>query len=165
MRFIPRFQGSLESQDDNGNPAQFIRITNLLHGFISPKVMDVKIGVRTFLESECKNKKPRPDLYEKMAKLYPAELTDSESAEKAITKHRWMTVRDKVTTIGTMGYRIDGIAGHKYRARKDVEQELIQVANLDDASACFQRFAEAVATDEMDPNLVNGHTAIFVAER
>lgn len=165
LRFIPRFQGALSSQDESGNEAQFIRITNLLHGFHQPKVMDVKIGVRTFLESECKNKKLRPDLYEKMAKMYPTEITDAERTEQSITKHRWMTVRDKVTTIGTMGYRIDGIAGHKYRPRKDVDQELAKVENLDDAAACFKDFAEVVATNEKDPNLDNGHTAVFVAER
>ena len=40
---------------------------DLLHGFTDPNVMDIKMGTRTFLESEVTNLTARPDLYEKVS--------------------------------------------------------------------------------------------------
>lgn len=54
--------------------------------------MDVKLGTRTFLESEVKNAVTRSDLYTKMVELDPSEPTAEEHAEKAITKLRYMQV-------------------------------------------------------------------------
>ncbi|KAF0295482.1 Inositol-trisphosphate 3-kinase [Amphibalanus amphitrite] len=44
----------------------FIEMEDLLYGFEDPCVMDIKMGTRTFLESEVKNSTPRADLYKKM---------------------------------------------------------------------------------------------------
>ena len=44
----------------------FIEMEDLLYGFEDPCVMDIKIGTRTFLESEVKNAAPRADLYKKV---------------------------------------------------------------------------------------------------
>lgn len=39
---------------------------DLLHGFTDPNVMDIKMGTRTFLESEVTNNTARCDLYQKV---------------------------------------------------------------------------------------------------
>jgi len=39
---------------------------DLLHGFTDPNVMDIKMGTRTFLESEVTNTSARSDLYQKV---------------------------------------------------------------------------------------------------
>jgi len=69
--------------------------------------MDIKVGTRTFLESEVNNSTkrtvsshsqpsnlypfisvpiPLQDLYQKMVEIDPKEPTDEENADKAITK-------------------------------------------------------------------------------
>ena len=47
-------------------PAGFIEMQDLLHGFTDPNVMDIKMGTRTFLESEVTNLTARSDLYDKV---------------------------------------------------------------------------------------------------
>ena len=42
---------------------------DLLHGFTDPNVMDIKMGTRTFLESEVTNLTARHDLYEKVSQV------------------------------------------------------------------------------------------------
>ena len=49
----------------------FIEMEDLLYGFEDPCVMDIKIGTRTFLESEVKNSTPRADLYKKVSSRPP----------------------------------------------------------------------------------------------
>uniref|UniRef100_A0A915N5E3 Kinase n=1 Tax=Meloidogyne javanica TaxID=6303 RepID=A0A915N5E3_MELJA len=69
----------------------FIEIQDLLAEFPDPStraIMDIKIGTRTFLESEVANKHKRVDLYKKMIELAPNEPTDQERQDEAITKLR-----------------------------------------------------------------------------
>jgi 1D-myo-inositol-triphosphate 3-kinase len=47
----------------------FIELQDLLHGFRDPHVMDVKMGTRTFLESEVQHAAARHDLYLKVSLL------------------------------------------------------------------------------------------------
>lgn len=72
--------------------AVFIEIEDLMRHFESPAIMDVKLGTRTFLESEVTNPVKRQDLYIKMVGLDPSEPTEEENADKAITKLRYMQV-------------------------------------------------------------------------
>jgi len=146
--FIPTFHGVVEEHDENGKPCRFIRINNLLHHFRLPKVMDVKLGTRTFLEAECKSMKLRPDLFKRMLTLYPAELNDADHQAQAITKFRFMQARDANTTIGTLGYRIDGIAGYKAKSRKEVDAQLTDFKTFEDTCRAFHNFAEVSATDD-----------------
>lgn len=150
QEFIPRFEGVVEEEVENksAEPQRFIRISNLLYDFQDPKVMDVKIGVRTFAESECSSKKPRPDLYERMVKMYPEKLTDKEKEEKAITKHKWMTTRDSCSTIRELGYRIDGIAGYRSKNRKEIEDEIAAMRTRADTCAAFIGFCDVASTDD-----------------
>lgn len=89
----------------------YIQLSNLLCSYSRPLVVDMKLGVRSFAESECSKAKPRPDLFERMRKLDPDEPTEEERAAGAITKHRWMAWRDRQSSTGTLGFRIDGVVG------------------------------------------------------
>jgi 1D-myo-inositol-triphosphate 3-kinase len=84
---------------------------DLLYGFEYPSIMDIKIGVRTFLESDCDEKetKPRRDLYDRLMEIAPEEPTLEEHELKAITKRRYMSWREKSTCSATLGFRIEAI--------------------------------------------------------
>lgn len=85
---------------------------DLLYGFELPEIMDIKIGVRTFLENDTcdeNESNPRNDLYNRLVKLAPGELTDEENRLKAITKRRYMSWREKSTSSATLGFRIEAI--------------------------------------------------------
>lgn len=85
---------------------------DLLYGFKNPSVMDIKIGVRTFLENDNVDEKetiPRRDLYERLLELAPEKITDEEHTIKAITKKRYMSWREQSTSSSTLGFRIEGI--------------------------------------------------------
>lgn len=142
---VPSFSGVV---NHDGN--KYMRLRNVLAGYVSPKVMDIKIGIRTFVETECENPKPRPDLYRRLSEEYPDEVTDVERKVGAITKHRWMTVRDRCSTIGTLGFRIDGIAGYTKTDRKVLDKELAELRTVEEVMAWLARFCEAAATNDGD---------------
>lgn len=146
--FVPAFHGIVEECDEKGEPTRFIRIDNLLHRFVKPKVMDVKLGTRTFLEKECQNMKLRPDLYKRMSELYPEDITDEDRVAEAITKHRFMQARDANTTISKLGYRVDGIAGYRAKSRKEVADELSKFRTIEDTCSAFHAFVEVCATND-----------------
>lgn len=72
--------------------SDFMELEDLSRNFIDPCIMDVKMGTRTFCESEVQNQKKRSDLYDKMVAIDANEPTENEREEKAITKLRYMTV-------------------------------------------------------------------------
>lgn len=59
---IPRHLRTVEHDGQT-----FIELQDLLDGFEDPQVMDIKLGVRTFLESEVQNTTARQDLYKKVS--------------------------------------------------------------------------------------------------
>jgi len=146
--FIPRFEGvsgpGSGRKDVSGT--KYIRIQNLLQDYMRPKVMDVKLGCRTFGEAECSNADPRPDLYKRMCEMYPSEVTAEEHASGSTSKFRWMTVRDSMSTIRRCCYRIDGVGGFTNRA--SVEQDIVKYRTQDDTVMCFKHFVEVASTDE-----------------
>ncbi|ODM86983.1 Inositol-trisphosphate 3-kinase C [Orchesella cincta] len=79
------------------NSQMFLELEDLLTNFQNPNpsIMDIKLGSRTFLESEVKNSKPRPDLYEKLIAVDPTACTDQEHESKAVTKLTYMLFREK----------------------------------------------------------------------
>jgi len=101
---IPKFYREVEYNGDC-----FIEIEDLLQHFHDPNIMDIKMGSRTFLESEVKNPVLRKDLYEKMIKLDPTEPTPEEHEQKAITKLRYMQFREKGSSTSTLGFRIEAM--------------------------------------------------------
>lgn len=102
--FVPLFYKEIELEPGE----RYLELQDLLSKFNNPCVMDIKMGVRTFLESEVSNKKTRKDLLQKMLKLDPNEPTEEEK-EVGITKLRYMTYREKVSSSRTLGFRIEGI--------------------------------------------------------
>ncbi len=84
---------------------------DLLYSFHNPSIMDIKIGVRTFLEDDSDEKecKPRNDLYLKLVEMAPNEPTEIEHEMKAITKRRYMSWRERSTCSAMFGFRIEAI--------------------------------------------------------
>lgn len=140
VAFVPTFRGTAE---EDGN--RYLVMGNLLYGFGHAKVMDVKIGVRTFLESEADAKKARGDLYKKFLKLYPDQLTDDERRAEAVTKFRYMSVHDEMSTSGQYGFRIDGAAGYAMRRGTDLREEVRKFSTLEESRGAFRSFATAEA--------------------
>jgi 1D-myo-inositol-triphosphate 3-kinase len=138
--WVPSFYGVCHSAD-----SQYISLGNLLHGFKNPRVMDVKMGIRTFVESETLNKKLRKDLYGKMAKTYPAEITNEEHEAKGITKFRWMSVNDKNSTTMSLGYRICGATGYQNGSQDDFSSQLKCILTQREASESFCEMVRDVA--------------------
>lgn len=61
MDIVPRYLREVEYGNET-----FIELQDLLHGFRDPHMMDIKMGTRTFLESEVQNTFAREDLYLKV---------------------------------------------------------------------------------------------------
>jgi 1D-myo-inositol-triphosphate 3-kinase len=61
-------------------------------GFKNPCVMDVKLGVRTYLEEELMKAKEKPklrkDMYEKMLQIDPSAPLPEEHQVRGVTKPR-----------------------------------------------------------------------------
>ncbi|CAJ0596074.1 unnamed protein product [Cylicocyclus nassatus] len=103
--FTPRYFKQLQKNDEC-----FIEIEDLLQQFADPtktSIMDIKIGTRTFLESEVSNTKRRKDLYEKMTAIDPDEPTPEERACGEITKLRYMQFRERESSSAELGFRIE----------------------------------------------------------
>ncbi|KIH62011.1 inositol-pentakisphosphate 2-kinase [Ancylostoma duodenale] len=103
--FTPRYFKQLQKNDEC-----FIEIEDLLQQFADPtktSIMDIKMGTRTFLESEVSNTKRRKDLYEKMTAIDPDEPTPEERACGEITKLRYMQFRERESSSAELGFRIE----------------------------------------------------------
>nr|XP_027203161.1 inositol-trisphosphate 3-kinase A-like [Dermatophagoides pteronyssinus] len=95
------------------NGDTYLELEDLLATFVNPSVMDIKMGIRTYLEEELvkANEKPRlrKDMYEKMVAIDPEEPSNEEKEQKAITKPRYMVWRETISSTSTLGFRIDGM--------------------------------------------------------
>uniref|UniRef100_A0A1A9WK98 Kinase n=1 Tax=Glossina brevipalpis TaxID=37001 RepID=A0A1A9WK98_9MUSC len=105
LTIVPRFFGSV--QLDTGD--RFIELQDLLNNFKDPCVIDIKMGCRTFLESEVNNKTLRPDLYQKMLAVDENAPTAEEHKAQAITKLRYMLFREAMSSSQTKGFRIEAL--------------------------------------------------------
>lgn len=101
---IPRYYREVEYQGE-----KFIELQDLLHGFQDPYVIDIKMGTRTFLESEVKKTTARSDLYQKMIAIDPNAPTEEEHANKACTKLRYMQFREQQSSTCSHGFRIEAM--------------------------------------------------------
>jgi 1D-myo-inositol-triphosphate 3-kinase len=82
---------------------------NLLHQYSKPNVMDIKIGTSTCLSDEAMNNVPRYDLYMRLFNTCPESLTENENDHRLITKKRYMSWRDQMTSSRSLGFRIEAI--------------------------------------------------------
>jgi len=74
-----------------------------------PCVMDIKMGTRTFTDSDIVDNTPRPDLLAKMDGLDKAAATPQERAAGAVTKLRYLKFREGLTTTARLGFRVDAM--------------------------------------------------------
>eukprot|EP00050_Salpingoeca_kvevrii_P006834 m.292010 g.292010 ORF g.292010 m.292010 type:complete len:420 (+) comp12552_c0_seq1:306-1565(+) len=102
--YVPLFYKEVEMGEEG---EIYLEMEDLLTGFEHPCVMDVKMGIRTFRETEVKKKDRRKDLLKKMLDLSPEEATEEEH-EKGITKLRYMLFRERLSSTRNMGFRVEG---------------------------------------------------------
>lgn len=109
--------------------------------------MDIKLGTRTFLESEVQNSKPRPDLYQKLISVDPSACTDQEHEEKAVTKLTYMLFREKQSSSNSLGFRVEGIKigeNGKYDPTTQLDDVNFKVLrNEDKITMVFKRFCKS----------------------
>lgn len=114
----------------------FLEMEDVLATFKTPSVMDIKLGIRTFLEEELEkareNPKLRKDMFEKMIQIDLNGPTEEEKKSRGITKARYMTWRDTSSSSSTLGFRIDGIKYHNGTMSREFktiksEQEITQI--------------------------------------
>lgn len=125
-KLVPRFKGIHEYDGET-----YLELQDLLHGmfkrkicknfqllnensnsftgFKDPAVMDIKMGRRTFLESEVTNDSLRPDLYKKMIAVNNQSATSEEHQQQAITKLRYMLFREQISSSECKGFRIEAL--------------------------------------------------------
>jgi len=147
---VHAFTPILEGTATNEGGQRYIKMNNLLRQFRSPRVMDIKLGVRSFLEDECDNVMPRKDLFDRMANEYPKSLTPSEKEKGSVTKLRWMKLRDAESTLTSFGFRIDGIVGCQTWRKKDIAEELLKVRLAGDIREVFRRFTFEACNEFQD---------------
>lgn len=99
--FVPQFRGLVDRKGHS-----YVEMQNLLHGFLRPDVMDVKIGLRTYLLEDVAASGPRMDLLEKMMALDPDEPT-AEERKVGVTKRRYMEYRENLSSSASLGFRIE----------------------------------------------------------
>eukprot|EP00316_Scyphosphaera_apsteinii_P021216 CAMPEP_0119316922 /NCGR_PEP_ID=MMETSP1333-20130426/41381_1 /TAXON_ID=418940 /ORGANISM="Scyphosphaera apsteinii, Strain RCC1455" /LENGTH=364 /DNA_ID=CAMNT_0007322703 /DNA_START=221 /DNA_END=1315 /DNA_ORIENTATION=- len=109
-RFMPLFYGF----DDRPGALEkdhyvILQIQDVTADYKKPCVMDIKMGTRTFLESEVTNQTLRPDLAEKLYKLNPHAVTADELKD-GVTKLRYMQCREQTSSTSLHGWRIEGIS-------------------------------------------------------
>ncbi|XP_064465964.1 inositol-trisphosphate 3-kinase homolog isoform X2 [Ornithodoros turicata] len=128
---VPQFYRDIEYHGEH-----FIEMQDLLQNFHNPCIMDIKMGTRTFLESEVQNNKSRTDLYEKMVKVDPLAPTPEEQNAKAITKLRYMQFRENLSSSSTLGFRIEGFKA----AGGEPMNDLKHVKTRDQVTAVMKKF-------------------------
>ncbi|CAH0561129.1 unnamed protein product [Brassicogethes aeneus] len=118
--YVPEYKGLVASDDGE---CSYIQLQDLLGDFVSPCVMDCKIGVRTYLEEELAKAKEKPklrkDMYEKMCQIDQDAPTDEEHKVKGVTKPRYMVWRETISSTATLGFRIEGVRNADGTSSKD----------------------------------------------
>eukprot|EP00812_Abedinium_dasypus_P004275 NODE_1531_length_1118_cov_400.596425.p1 GENE.NODE_1531_length_1118_cov_400.596425~~NODE_1531_length_1118_cov_400.596425.p1 ORF type:complete len:302 (+),score=62.48 NODE_1531_length_1118_cov_400.596425:100-906(+) len=150
LEIMARFLGVCEPGESY---EKRFRLSNLLDGFARyPFVMDFKLGLRSFMESEVDNTEPRPDLFLRLCELDPSAPTEEERRQGACTKYRWMDNQDCWTTTREFGFRADGIADGTMPVPK---QELWQNRTVEDTAACIERHLLPGAARDMRLQMVD----------
>lgn len=118
--YVPEYKGLVASDDGE---CSYIQLQDLLGDFVSPCVMDCKIGVRTYLEEELAKAKEKPklrkDMYEKMCQIDASAPSEEEHRLKGVTKPRYMVWRETISSTATLGFRIEGIRKGDGTSSKD----------------------------------------------
>ncbi|KAI1302316.1 Inositol-trisphosphate 3-kinase B [Halotydeus destructor] len=106
--FIPKF---IQKKVIGSEP--YLELEDLLAKFEMPAVIDIKMGIRTYLEDELAKAREKPklrkDMYDKMIQIDPNEPTEEENRLKAVTKPRYMIWRETISSTATLGFRLEGV--------------------------------------------------------
>jgi len=108
-------------------------------------VMDIKMGTRTFLEKEAASPTERSDLFDKMVKIDPNEPTEEERAKKSVTKLRYMTFRESLSSSSNLGFRIEGVQPpYSVKDENSIEPlECQKIKQVDEVQDVLRRFLKA----------------------
>uniref|UniRef100_A0A0B7ACH0 Kinase n=1 Tax=Arion vulgaris TaxID=1028688 RepID=A0A0B7ACH0_9EUPU len=119
--YVPEYRGNVEKNGEN-----YIQLQDLLCSFSHPCVMDVKMGVRTYLEEELQKARRSPslrkDMYQKMIEIDSTAPTLEENEQKAVTKPRYMQWRDEMSSSVELGFRVEGIKKSDGNSSKDFKK-------------------------------------------
>ncbi|XP_046488684.1 uncharacterized protein [Neodiprion pinetum] len=122
--------------------SSYLQLQDLLGDFEQPCVMDCKVGVRTYLESELAKAKERPklrkDMYEKMVQVDPSAPTAEERRVQGVTKPRYMVWRETISSTATLGFRVEGIK----RAQGGSSKDFKTTRTLEQVTEALKRFTE-----------------------
>ncbi|XP_050711216.1 inositol-trisphosphate 3-kinase A-like isoform X2 [Eriocheir sinensis] len=117
--YVPRYSGVVEGADGE----KYLQLEDLLSNYSLPCVMDIKMGVRTYLEDELAKAREKPklrkDMYEKMIQIDSKAPTEAEHRAKAVTKPRYMVWRETISSTATQGFRIEGVRRGDGTSSKD----------------------------------------------
>lgn len=79
--YVPEYKGIITSDDKE---CSYIQLQDLLGDFVSPCVMDCKIGVRTYLEEELSKAKEKPKLRKVSYPLFTKRIDQKETLSASI---------------------------------------------------------------------------------
>ncbi|XP_056644856.1 uncharacterized protein LOC130450481 isoform X1 [Diorhabda sublineata] len=137
--YVPEYKGLVTSDDGE---CSYIQLQDLLGDFVSPCVMDCKIGVRTYLEEELAKAKEKPklrkDMYDKMCQIDQNAPTEEEHKLKGVTKPRYMVWRETISSTATLGFRIEGIRSADGTSTKDFKT----TKTKEQVMAAFEKFTD-----------------------
>ncbi|KAI1705369.1 inositol polyphosphate kinase domain-containing protein [Ditylenchus destructor] len=102
--FIPTLLGYKEHGE-----ACFVELEDLTHTFDIAKrtLLDIKIGCRSYTRMEAASNKKCTDMYMKAVNLAPHALSVAEHTDMAITKAKYLKLRDDCSTSSKFGFRIE----------------------------------------------------------
>jgi len=104
MQAVPRFYQTVEIEGE-----KYMELCCCLSDFRNPSIMDIKMGVRTFVESEASLSRERSDLYDRMVIEDPSSTTEEENRRKSVTKFRYLDWRDERSSSRSLGFRVEGL--------------------------------------------------------
>ncbi|KAA0193770.1 hypothetical protein HAZT_HAZT006104 [Hyalella azteca] len=136
--YVPRYLGLV----DKGDQEQYLELQDLLSNFTAPCVMDIKMGVRTYLEEELAKAR---DMFEKMVQIDPNAPSDAEQRAQAVTKPRYMVWRETISSTATLGFRIEGVKKSDGTSSKDFKTTRTQEQVLESLASFVQGYDHAPA--------------------
>ncbi|KAM4770844.1 inositol-trisphosphate 3-kinase B [Rhinophrynus dorsalis] len=166
--YVPAYHGDVLKDGERYN-----QMDDLLSEFDSPCVMDCKMGVRTYLEEELTKarKKPslRKDMYLKMIEVDPEAPTEEEKEQRAVTKPRYMTWRETISSTSTLGFRIEGIkSSEDYICDRD-RMATISISVVELQKSYLSRLEEIRSTLEkssfFEAHEVIGSSLLFIHDK
>ncbi|ROT73372.1 hypothetical protein C7M84_008209 [Penaeus vannamei] len=113
---------------------RYLQLQDLLSDFTLPCVMDIKMGVRTYLEDELAKAREKPklrkDMFEKMVQIDPKAPTESENRAKAVTNP---------------GFRIEGMRRGDGTSSKDFKTTRTREQVLASLNSFLQGYPHAAS--------------------